>query len=85
MSLTHTPLAHLLYRLTRVHDLDRGPTTDHGPTLSAPQEGFLAENVDARSYDDRQIDARLVSWLCCRRTVYAVNPNTTTDCWCGKS
>jgi hypothetical protein len=27
-----------------------------------------------RSYDDRQLGAVLVSWLCCRRTVYATNP-----------
>lgn len=28
-----------------------------------------------RSYDDHQINAREVSYLCCRRTVYATNPN----------
>ncbi len=28
------------------------------------------------SYDDRQVAARLVMWLCCRRTVYAVHPNS---------
>jgi len=27
-----------------------------------------------RSYDDHQIEAVLVTWLCCRRTVYATNP-----------
>jgi hypothetical protein len=27
------------------------------------------------SYDDRQSQARLVTWRCCRRTVYAVTPN----------
>ena len=26
------------------------------------------------SYDDRQLAARLVTWLCCKRTVYAVKP-----------
>jgi hypothetical protein len=28
------------------------------------------------SYDDRQVAARLVTWLCCRRTVYAVHPHS---------
>ncbi len=27
-----------------------------------------------RSYDDKQLGAVLISWLCCRRTVYATNP-----------
>lgn len=27
------------------------------------------------TYDDRQLFARLVTWLCCRRTVYATDPN----------
>jgi hypothetical protein len=27
------------------------------------------------SYDERQIRAVLVTWLCCRRTVYATNPD----------
>jgi hypothetical protein len=26
------------------------------------------------SYDERQLLAVLVTWLCCRRTVYATNP-----------
>jgi len=26
------------------------------------------------SYDDHQLAARLVTWRCCRRTVYATNP-----------
>jgi hypothetical protein len=32
-------------------------------------------SYDGRSYDDRQLAARLVTWLCCRRTVYAVDPD----------
>jgi hypothetical protein len=27
-----------------------------------------------RSYDDVQRDAREVSWLCCKRTVFATHP-----------
>jgi hypothetical protein len=27
-----------------------------------------------RSYDEKQIEAIEVSWLCCKRTVYATNP-----------
>ena len=27
-----------------------------------------------RSYDDHQLGAVLVTWLCCRRTVFATNP-----------
>jgi hypothetical protein len=34
------------------------------------------------SYDDRQREARLVTWLCCRRTVYAVDPaKGCCACW----
>ena len=34
------------------------------------------------SYDDRQSQARLVTWLCCGRTVYAVNPDHgCRACW----
>ena len=28
-----------------------------------------------RCYDQIQLDARWLSWLCCRRTVIATNPN----------
>jgi hypothetical protein len=27
------------------------------------------------TYDERQAAAVLVTWLCCRRTVYTTNPN----------
>lgn len=30
--------------------------------------------LDRPSYDMKQINAVLVTWLCCRRTVYATNP-----------
>jgi DNA-directed RNA polymerase subunit N (RpoN/RPB10) len=36
-----------------------------------------------RSYDDHQLAAVWISWLCCRRTVIATNPNL--GCFtCGK-
>lgn len=28
-----------------------------------------------RSYDDKQLGARLVSWLCCKRTYWATDPS----------
>ena len=40
------------------------------------------DHDNAMSYDDRQRQARLVTWLCCRRTVYAVNPDHgCCACW----
>lgn len=30
--------------------------------------------ITAVSYDDRLLAARLVSWVCCRRTVWATRP-----------
>ena len=50
-------------------------TREH-PALdrACPLHGALAGPL--RSYDDRQIGARLVSFPCCRRTVWAVRPDS---------
>ena len=35
---------------------------------------LVASVVGDRTYDQHQLDAVLVTWLCCKRTVYATNP-----------
>lgn len=32
------------------------------------------DDHDDETYDDRQLAAALVTWLCCHRTVYATHP-----------
>ena len=40
----------------------------------------------AISYDDKQLNAREVTWLCCRHTVFATNPNMgCLTCRAGKT
>jgi len=47
----------------------RGPATACRPT------GSTAASIEAPpSYDSHQLSAVLLSWTCCRRTVYATNP-----------
>ena len=46
---------------------------DHGVPVPIPEAPPVSE-CQTPSYDDRQFQAHLVTWLCCRRTVYAVTP-----------
>ena len=50
---------------------------DHVHCMHA--EGELLHEGEWVSWDDKQIGARLVTWLCCRRTVSDLDDGPSTD------